>query len=410
MSAVYGKEEAGPEGLASALVEKGVLTSDWLPSLAAVPRHLFVPDTIWPGRAGMNRQSDRIVRREEPEAWWEAVHRDVPITTQWDDGAYDGPGKGRAPSSSSSMPTMVFSMLDALDVEDGHKVLEIGTGTGWNAALLAHRLGGGNVVTVEVDPATAEDARQRLRAAGYEPSSIVGDGAEGYAAAGPYDRTIATCSVGRVPRAWRAQTKPGGLIVAPWGPVYGGEAVARLRVARDGSASGRFAGSSAFMRLRAQRTARTHVREYLKGVPWPAGAARSTTALSPDDLGEWVTMFAVGVQVPDVFPWMEMYGDGSYTLWLRDTAVTSWATADYEEGREEFEVRQSGPRKLWDEVEAAYRWWEGHGRPGFTRFGLTVDDAGEHVWLDSPERPVPLCAVRAQGAARAQAKTPPSVR
>ncbi|MFF7727414.1 methyltransferase domain-containing protein [Streptomyces sp. NPDC008001] len=404
MSATHGKDEAGPQGLASALMESGALTSDWLPAFTAVPRHLFVPDVIWPGRAGMNRQSDRVIRGEEPDAWWEAVHRDAPITTQWDDGAYDGPGKGKVPSSSNSMPTMVFSMLNALGVEDGHTVLEIGTGTGWNAALLSHRLGAGNVVTVEVDPVSAEAARQRLRAAGHQPLCVVGDGAEGYADAAPYDRVIATCSVGRVPRAWRAQTKPGGLIVAPWGPVYGGEAVARLTVAGDGSASGRFAGSSAFMRLRAQRTARVHVREYLKGVPWPADAARSTTALSPEALGEWVVMFAVGVQVPGVFPWMESYDDGSYTLWLRDTAVTSWATAEYEEGREEFEVRQSGPRKLWEEVEAAYRWWEAHGRPGFARFGLTVDDAGERVWLDSPDRPVP------RRTTRAQAKTPPSVR
>lgn len=104
-------------------------------------------------------------------------------------------------------------------------------------------------------------------------------------------------------------------------------------------------------------------------------------------------MFAIGVQVADAFPWMESYTDGSYTLWLRDTAVTSWATADCEKGRTEFEVVQSGPRKLWDEVEKAYRWWEEQGCPGFERFGLTVTAVGETVWLDEPGDPVPqvLC-------------------
>lgn len=386
------KEGAGPQRLASALVDKGALTGDWLAAFDAVPRHLFVPDVIWPGRAGMNRQDDRVIRGEDPDAWWEAVHRDAPITTQWDDGTYTAPGRGRVPSSSNSMPTMVFSILDALNVRAGQRVLEIGTGTGWNAALLSHRLGAGNVVMVEVDEATAREARTRLKRAGYEPLTVVGDGAEGHAEAAPYDRVIATASVGRIPRAWLAQTRPGGLVLAPWGPTYGGEAVVRLTVAENGTATGRFVGSSAFMRLREQRTRREHVRAYLGGQAWPADGHRSITGVSPESVGDWQVMFAIGVQVPGAFPWAETYDDGSYTLWLRDSAVTSWATVDYVPGRAEFEVYQSGPRGLWDEVVAAYRWWEAQGRPGFDRFGLTVDEAGEHAWLDRPGNPVPPAA------------------
>ncbi|MGW6791791.1 methyltransferase domain-containing protein [Streptomyces chartreusis] len=371
-------------------MDKGALASDWLPAFKAVPRDMFVPDVIWPGRAGMNRQSDRVIRSEEPDAWWEAVYADAPITTQWDDGAFTGPGKCKIPSSSSSMPTMVFSMLDALSVEEGQRVLEVGTGTGWNAALLSHRLGAENVFTVEVDGVSAREARKRLNDAGFDPVSVIGDGAEGYAEGAPYDRLIATASIGSVPRRWVEQTKPGGIILAPWGPTYGGEAIVRLTVAEDGTASGSFIGSSAFMRLRAQRVQRTHVRGYLGGQKWPADGTRSVTPISPDAVGDWHIMFAIGAQVPGAFPWMEAYNDGSYTLWLRDTAVTSWATADYEKGRDEFEVYQSGPRRLWDEVETAYLWWEKQGRPGFERFGLTVDSDGEHVWLDSPGNPVPV--------------------
>lgn len=382
--------EAGPRGLASALFDKGALTNEWLPAFDAVPRHQFVPDVIWPGRAGMNRQHDRVIRGEDPDAWWAAIHRDAPITTQWDDGAYTGPGRGKVPSCSNSMPTMVFSMLDALSVQAGQRVLDIGTGTGWNAALLSYRVGVENVFTIEVDEATARGARERLRDTGFDPVTITGDGAEGYADGAPYDRVIATCSIGRVPRPWITQTKPGGLIVAPWGPTYGGEAVVRLTVAGDGSATGRFLGSSAFMRLRAQRVRRRHVRAYLGDQRWPADGRRSTTSVSPDTVGDWPVMFAVGVRVPEAFPWVEHYDDGSYTLWLRDTAVTSWATVDVEPGHEEHEVYQSGPRHLWDEVVAGYLWWDAQGRPGFDRFGLTVDGDGERVWLDRPDRPVSL--------------------
>ncbi|KAF4410967.1 methyltransferase domain-containing protein [Streptomyces lycii] len=381
MTQQHSAEEAGRARLASALLEKGSLGSDWLPSFEAVPRHLFVPDTAWPGNAGGNRQQDRVIRTEEPDAWWAAVHSDVPITTQWDDGAYTGPGRGKVPSSSNSMPSMVFSMLGALGVEDGHRVLEIGTGTGWNAALLAHRLGGGNVVTVEVDPAVSAAARARLEAAAARtgaavPVTVVGDGADGHPPLAPYDRIIATCSVGRIPPQWLAQCRPGAVIVAPWGPVYGGEGVVRLTVGEDGTAAGPFIRSSAFMRLRDQRTDRPPFGAYLKE-PWPAGGTRSTTTLSPDGVGGWIDMFVIGVRVPRMFCRTDSHGDGSYTLWLYDTDVTSWATADHEPGRTDYEVVQSGPRALWDELETAWRWWEARGKPGFERFELAVSAEGE---------------------------------
>ncbi|GAA4692440.1 methyltransferase domain-containing protein [Streptomyces youssoufiensis] len=381
--------EASLERLASALMRKGSLSPDWLPAFRQVPRHLFVPEAIWPGSAGGNRQGNRLLRSEAPRAWWEAVYADAPITTQWDDGAYTGPGRGKIPSCSNSMPTMVFSMLTALDVQEGHRVLEVGTGTGWNAALLCHRVGSDSVVTVEVDEANSTAARSRLQNAGFAPLVITGDGATGYAAQAPYDRVIATCSIGQMPYAWVEQTVPGGLIVAPWGPTYGGEGIVRLSIGADGTASGKFLGSSAFMRLRDQRIGRMHVRAYLNGEPWPADGTKSTTRLSPDDVGDWHVMFAIGAQVHGVFPWMEPYQDGSYTLWLRDTAVSSWATVDFEKGRSDFEVVQSGPRKLWSEVEEAYRWWEAAGRPGFQRFGLTVSTDSETVWIDDPGNPVP---------------------
>ncbi|MFB7665638.1 methyltransferase domain-containing protein [Kitasatospora sp. NPDC056138] len=381
--------EAGRRRLASALIADGSLTSDWLPAYNAVPRHLFVPATVWPGQADGVRQGEAVNRYTDPTGWWNAVYSDVPLTTQWDDGQHTGDDWGTMPTSSNSMPTMVFSMLAALDVQDGNRVLEIGTGTGWNAALLSHRLGSGNVVTVEVDEESATSAQRRLARAGYFPTPMVGDGAKGYADGVPFDRVIATCSVGRIPHAWVRQSRPGAVIVAPWGPEYGGEAVVRLTVGDDGTASGRFTGSSAFMRLRQQRSARPNSLAYLSA-PWPADGAKSSTSLSPDLIGGWLAMFAIGVQVPEAFPLTERYDDGTYTLWLHDTAVTSWATADWEPNRTAYEVVQSGPRSLWSEVEAAWRWWDDQDRPGFDRFGLTVAEHGHTVWLDSPERPVPL--------------------
>ncbi|MFJ8624637.1 methyltransferase domain-containing protein [Kitasatospora sp. NPDC093550] len=383
--------EAGPRGLASVLVTGGALTSDWLPSYHAVPRELFVPDRIWPGIADGTRQHPALDKSKDPEAWRRAVYSDVPLTTQWDDGAHQGDGLGTTPTSSNSMPTMVFSMLQDLDVRPGHRVLEIGAGTGWNAGLLAHRLGDLNVVTVEYDPEVARGARENLRRAGLAPTVVEGDGRAGWAKGAPYDRIIATCSLLEIPPAWLEQAAPGAVIVAPFGTEYGGEQIVRLTVNGDGtSASGRFTRSSAFMRLRQHRTDRPPFESYLHGRPWPADGIRSTTTLPPPHTGGWLEQFVIGVAVPEAFWRAERYADGAYTLWLYSRDARSWASADYERGRTSYEVYQSGPRRLWDEVEAAWRWWDAQGRPSPDRFGLTVTPDAHTLWLDAPEDPVPV--------------------
>ncbi|MFF8915920.1 methyltransferase domain-containing protein [Streptomyces sp. NPDC015032] len=384
-------EEAGPGGLASLLVEKGALSSDWLPAFTTVPRDAFVPDRVWPGQASGTRQGECVDRNTDPFGWWEKVYSDVPLTTQWDDGAQAGPDKGRSPTSSSSMPKMVFSMLRELDVKRGDRVLEIGTGTGWNAALLSHRLGSGNVVTIEVDPAVADEARRRFTASGLTPLSVVGDGAKGYAEGGPYDRVIATCSIAALPYAWVEQSRPGAIIVAPWGPPYGGQGIARLTVGSDGSAQGPFVMSSAFMRLRNQRESFPPTRDYLGGEEWPACGDSGVSSLSPDDMGDWHHMFTLGVRLPDLFCRVDQGVSGTYRLWLFDMAGSSWATADFEKGRTAYDTVQSGPRRLWDEAEAVMRWWKEQGEPGFERYGLTVTPRrGQQVWLDDPANLVPV--------------------
>lgn len=379
----------GPEGLASQLMASGALTSDWLPAYRAVPRELFVPDVVWPGQLRGTGQGEAVDRRTDPEAWRAAVYADVSLTTQWDDGDHTGTDRGRSPTCSNSQPSMVFRMLGASDVHGGERVMEVGTGTGWNAALLSERVGARNVVTIEVDASNAAAAHERLDKAGYRPTAVVGDGAAGYAAGGPYDRVLVTASATGIPRAWLGQTRTGGVVVAPYATAYGGEAIVRLTVQPDGSASGPFVHSSAFMRIRQHRYSRLHTREYLGGKPWPADGDKSLSGLSPEAVGDWLPMFVIGLRTKGMFPWAQTYPDGSYTLWLRDKAVSSWATVDYEPGREVFEVYQGGERRLWDEVTDAYAWWESHGRPGFDRFGLTVTPEGSHTpWLDDPDTPI----------------------
>ncbi|MGW7200889.1 methyltransferase domain-containing protein [Streptomyces chryseus] len=178
----------------------------WRAAFAEVPRHLFVPYFFVNGPAGHERLwgEDRDPRRRE--RWLRGVYSDTPLATRM---------RGGELISSSSQPSLMAGMLDQLRVRDGHAVLEIGAGTGYNAALLSHRLGDELVTTVDLEPEITESARGHLAAAGHHPAVVTGDGALGCPARAPFDGIIATCALPSVPRAWIAQCRPGARILAP---------------------------------------------------------------------------------------------------------------------------------------------------------------------------------------------------
>jgi len=119
--------------------------------------------------------------------------------------------------SSASSPNIVAVMLEQLDVQPGHRVLEIGTATGINAALLAELTGpAGTVVTIELDRDLAGSARERLTANGYPHVTVTsGDGALGHPSLAPYDRIIITAGAWDLAPAWWQQLAPGGRLVVP---------------------------------------------------------------------------------------------------------------------------------------------------------------------------------------------------
>jgi protein-L-isoaspartate(D-aspartate) O-methyltransferase len=119
--------------------------------------------------------------------------------------------------SSSSQPAIMAIMLEQLGLEPGHKVLEIGTGTGYNAALIAHIIGeAGHVVTVDIDESLVGAARRHLAMAGFDQVQVIcTDGGYGYPDAAPYDRIILTVGASDIAPAWWDQMKPGGRIVLP---------------------------------------------------------------------------------------------------------------------------------------------------------------------------------------------------
>ena len=121
-----------------------------------------------------------------------------------------------------SQPTTVMLMLQLLEVFPGQRVLEIGAGSGYNAALLAEL--SGVVVTVERHLQLVKIAQKNLKQAGYEDIIVVnGDGKQGYASEGPYDRIMVTAAAHQVPQKLKDQLSVGGLLVAPIGATFGCE-------------------------------------------------------------------------------------------------------------------------------------------------------------------------------------------
>jgi len=116
-----------------------------------------------------------------------------------------------------SAPSMIAIMLEEAAFSLGQSVLEIGAGSGYNAALLAELVGAERVVSVERHPELAELARVNLKRAGYAVEVVLGDGSLGHPPRAPYDRVLATAGAPRLPAAWGAQLAPNGRIVAPVG-------------------------------------------------------------------------------------------------------------------------------------------------------------------------------------------------
>ncbi|MGW5117315.1 methyltransferase domain-containing protein [Streptomyces noursei] len=340
----------------------------------AVPRHLFLPPTLWlrDGSGGY----EPCEREREPDRWWRAAYRDASLVTQFT----ELPDGDLVPSSSASMPSVVARMLMALDDQLGLRVLEIGTGTGFNAALLSYLFGAENVTSIDVDPVLVGRAEQALKASDQRPEVCCADGAAGWRPAAPYDAIISTCAVRTVPLPWLEQVAAGGRIVTPWDTAWCNYGTLVATKQADGTAEGALAAYGSFMLMRSQQTHVELRRDVLRDGQHPE---RSTTRLSPWSVAgaDLDAQMYVGLHAPGAWHSWDTEVEGAHTrLWLADDQATSWASVDYD-GRQTstFAVAQYGVRKLWDEVARAYGQYVAADRPDIDRLRLRVSAEGRET-------------------------------
>jgi protein-L-isoaspartate O-methyltransferase len=355
--------------LAESLEASGALrTPDWQAAFANVPREVFAPSFSVRTRDGMHTYS-----ADHPD-FWSKVYSDDSLITLFD-------GAGTA-ISSSSQPSLMARMLEAFNVTKGAKVLEIGTGTGYNTALLCHRLGDTNVVSMDVDPRLTAPARERLLSVGYQPLIVTADGTAGHPDSGPYEGILATCGVDRIPPAWPRQVRPGGAIVTNIG-----NGIAVLTVNDEGGASGGFqADAAAFMRARpSPEHVAARAPEYTKLVVGGTGTTRTEPLPhhpeSPDALlRELVITDSLEI-------WMHHHDVLSMSLIpTQDTTIHalvhppsgSWARITPADDHT-VEVTHAGPRDLWVERITLLTAWLKAGRPTPGAYQLAVDPSGQHT-------------------------------
>lgn len=332
-------------------------------ALRTVPRHLFVPD-----------------------ATREAAYANNVVDVKHD---VDG-----AAISCASQPGIVALMLDQLEAQPGERILELGAGTGYNAALLAHLVGeSGHVTTIDVDDDLVEGARAHLATAGItNVTALTRDGATGHAEGAPYDRIIATVGAHGIPHAWLDHLAPGGRLVTPQ-RLKGSVSRSLIYEKRDGRWLSLGSEMNTFMPLR-----RGIADDDRRDIPLSVDGAVRLHAPTPENIDaealagvleqprteEWTGMRVRAMESPE---WMELFvscsmpsglirmlfpPDAKGTLLIEDPYPSSTAAVD--KGAVTYLARRLSEKT----TEEGGKLWEfgviGHG-PGSDELTAKVADA-----------------------------------
>jgi hypothetical protein len=237
-----------------------------------------------------------------------------------------------------------------------------------------------SVTSVETDEGVARRARNALATAGYTPHLVVGDGCAGHLDGAPYDRLIATCGFRNIPPAWLEQVLPGGVMLTTLRGWMRSLGLVKLIVTGD-SASGWFGEDDPSFMIARQQDAP----ESLAMLPGPHDGTTRKTTYGLDVLTDPGPAFMAQLAAPDARFFSMAVDGGPVTTFVLDSVSDSFAVlVPTDRGRQ---VRQGGPRRLWDAIESAVGTWEEYGSPSAAAFGVTVSRDAQVAWLGNPSGP-----------------------
>ncbi|MGH3935845.1 MAG: methyltransferase domain-containing protein [Pseudonocardiaceae bacterium] len=384
------------------LTQSGHLRSpSWRVAFEQTPRHVFVPNIITISESGPTTTSG--AQPAQRQSWLEQVYSDDSLVTQYlahPSLMMTGAKPLLVSTSSSTMPSLMARMLETLDVHDGHRVLEIGTGTGYNAALLCHRLGSDNVVSIDIDPTLVAAASKRLASLGHHPTLIAGDGTAGAAPHAPYDRIIATAAIADIPLPWIEQLAPSGKILANLRGDLAGGTLCLITKSDDEVIGPILPVGGHFMWLRPQADNPLRAPEPSQ-IRSSRRSARTSTALDASTLIDNDSFrFLLQLQLRGACGFRRTKVHDPITRTLRHGIFIETSDGSYAEAITDpaadglLRVIQVGPRRLWDSVEATHQLWQHLGQPDPDRFGIVANPTTQFVWFDHDDGwyrwPLPL--------------------
>jgi protein-L-isoaspartate(D-aspartate) O-methyltransferase len=352
------------------MLKKPEITAAFL----TIPRHIFV-DQFYQQHGG----DWHAVQSSHNAAWFETIYSDTALVTQV---------TRHRPTSSSSQPSLMAQMLEALGVERGQRVLEIGTGTGYNAALLVSLTGTSDLVTtIEIDPELAEKAHSALETLGYNATSVCTcNGLEGYPKNAPYDRIIATASYPYVPESWLDQLVPGGTLVMNVQTPLAGALLKVTKGHKGRSAHGIFLDIPHVMFMPLQpsltETSPVHTRQGLTELPVVATLSSTREKIDPslfDHSFAW--RFWLHLALPHAFLIWKRQGEKQPLFPVlidprMQSVVSFWPV---QERGWIIEVR--GNLQLWECLQQTYAEWIRHETPSLPQYRFLVDAQGKQ-WVN----------------------------
>nr|WP_145486579.1 MULTISPECIES: protein-L-isoaspartate(D-aspartate) O-methyltransferase [Streptomyces] len=329
--------------------------SPWWTPVMDTPRHLLVPRWFTSDARGWTM----VDGPADEKVWAAAAYSDTTLVTRVGR-ANDQTEPGRTvtgrPTSSSTLPSLVVSMLEHGRLTPGLRLLDVATGSGYSAALACRLLGDEMVTTLDVDAYLSQAAAERLERIGHRPDIVTADATTDLP--GVFDRIVSMVSMPRIPASWLRGLAPQGRLVTT---IAGTGLIITADKTPDGGAAGRVEWDRAsFMTTRSGIDYPPLLDELFASSTEEEGEVTFSPFPVLNVMQAWEVWSMLSLMAPGIEHRTGTDDDGGRMTWMLHPDG-SWARARTAPGENTATVHQGGPRRLYDLLDEIRRRWLEHG-------------------------------------------------